>query len=349
MTANTSRASTYDALLSTTLDKYRPTLTDNVFNGRPLHRWLNEKGRRRMLDGGATIVEPLIYGAGEAAFYGENDVLDITPQQGISSATFDWKDIYATIYISGQEFRKNSGEAQILNLLDAKTMQAEETLKDALAQAEYADAPADDNTILGLGALINDAAGDLAASNTGADAIGNIDTQGKNEFWQSVVLDGSDAASGEEVRKLIRSGRNAASDSGSDRCDAAFTDQTTFEAVEDSYVHQVRYEDVDSANAGFENVMVSKMPLFWDFECPDGTVFGINSKYLQIVGHEDAWMKQTPFSVNPVDSTHSSNGATGGVRDGRYSIITCMLALTTRNRRRHFRINGIDIEAANTP
>ena len=197
----------------------------------------------------------------------------------------------------------------------------------------YADTPATADTMLGLGHLINDSTGD-------AGLVGGIDAS-TNSFWNSTVVDGSTAADGEAVRKLIRTARNAASDSGNDRCDAGFTDLATYEGIEDSYQQQVRYEDVDSANAGFENVEVSKMPLFWDFDCTPGTVFGINSKYLQIVGHSGRWMQQSKFSENPVDSSYSTGGATGAVRDGRYSMITCFLQMTTRNRRRHFRINGV--------
>ena len=52
----------FDALLSTTLAKYRDQLTDNVFTARPLTYFLTDKGRIRMIDGGTKIVEPLIYG-----------------------------------------------------------------------------------------------------------------------------------------------------------------------------------------------------------------------------------------------------------------------------------------------
>jgi hypothetical protein len=75
-------------------------------------------------------------------------------------------------------------------------------------------------------------------------------------------------------------------------------------------------------------------------------VFGINSKYLQVVGHSQRFMSQTPFTKNPTDTTAAGTAAGGsvsGVKDGQYSLITSLLQMTTRNRRRHFRINNVSL------
>tara|TARA_R110001606_G_scaffold112169_6_gene238869 strand:- start:425 stop:1471 length:1047 start_codon:yes stop_codon:yes gene_type:complete len=347
MAVNTSRSADWDGLMSSTLENVRGSFADNIWNGRPLHAWLFKKGRRRMVDGGTEIVEPLVYANGNAGWYGEDDIIDVQKTAGHSAASFPWAALYGTVFITGREKLMNSGKEQAINLLDARVTQASETMKNDLSTAAFADTPASADTMLGLGYLINNAAGDGAAD------VGNIDAA-TNAFWNSTVKDGTASTgdfgaagldTGEKVRKAIRSARNAASDSGNDRADAAFTDLTTYEAVEDSFIQQVRYEDVDSANAGFENVEVSKMPLFWDFDCTAGTVFGINSKYLQIVGHSDRWMEHSGFTKNPLDSTYDSTVGTsvGGVRDAQYDIITTLLQMTTRNRRRHFRINNITI------
>ena len=84
----------FDALLSTTLANYRPQLTDNVFSARPLTYWLMDKGRIRMVNGGTKIVEPLIYGTNSTVgSYSGYDTISLTPQEGISAAEFEWKQI----------------------------------------------------------------------------------------------------------------------------------------------------------------------------------------------------------------------------------------------------------------
>ena len=362
MAANTSRATDFDALISTTLDNYRDTLTDNVFDSRPVFYWLNSKGRRRMLDGGATIVEPLIHAGGQASFYGEWDVLEIDPQEGISAATFDWGQAYASVVISGKEKRQNAGKSQVISLVEAKIMQAEETLKDLFSSAVNLDEVTDLTSTdaqgkayslywHGLPTLINDYEGDAAANGGNGVTVGGIPTgSATNTFWQSKVYDGAsgglDIDTGEKARKAIRTAINESSDGGSDRVDAAFTSLSVFEGVEDSYLPQVRYQDVEAANKGFDTVRVSKVTLFWDFDAMDDTVFGVNSKYLQVVGHKDAWMTNSGFTKNPVDSTYSTSGAVGGARDAQYALITAQGQMTTRNRRRHFRINNIQTPLA---
>jgi len=57
----------WDDILSTTMHNYRKTLTDNIFNGRPLLNYMMSKGRVRTVNGGVSIVEPIIYAEGEGA------------------------------------------------------------------------------------------------------------------------------------------------------------------------------------------------------------------------------------------------------------------------------------------
>lgn len=347
---NTTRSSDWDDLLTTTLENVRDSLADQIWNARPLHAWLFKKGRKRMVDGGVEIVEPLVYKGGKTGWYGATDTLEIAPIDGITAASFPWASHYGSIYITGREKLQNNGKEQIINLLDAKVMQTKEQMNDDLSAAAYADTPATADVMLGIGALINDAAGDAAG--VGVGGVGGI-SAATYSWWNSVVKDGTPTTgdygaaglnTGELVRKAIRTSRNEASDAGNDRADAGFTDLTTYEAIEDSFTTNVRYEDVDSANAGFENIEVSKMPLFWDFDCPAGTVFGINSKYLQVVGHSERFMSQTPFTKNPTDTTALAGvGSVSGVKDGQYSLITSLLQMTTRNRRRHFRINNVSL------
>lgn len=114
-------------LLATTVANYRKTLTDNVFNARPLTYFLMDKGRIRMLNGGTNIVEPLIYGENSTvASYSGYDTISLTPQSGITAAEFDWKQYAASVAISGIEEAKNNGEQAMVNLLEAKIMQAED-------------------------------------------------------------------------------------------------------------------------------------------------------------------------------------------------------------------------------
>ena len=114
------------------MHNYHKTLTDNIFNSRPLLNYLMSNGRVKTINGGISIVEPVIYTDGQADSYSEWDQVTVAPQATTTAAQFNWKQLVATIAISGLEEAQNNGKEQIVNLLEAKIMQAEETLKTLL-------------------------------------------------------------------------------------------------------------------------------------------------------------------------------------------------------------------------
>src|SRR6185295_14929837 len=62
-------------------------------------------------------------------------ILDVTPADGITSAFWDWRQASVPITIDGLSERKNSGEARMLNLLEAKTKQSQLGIKEMCNKA----------------------------------------------------------------------------------------------------------------------------------------------------------------------------------------------------------------------
>ena len=295
----------FDSLLSTTLANYRKQLTDNVFTARPLTFFLMDKGRIRMLNGGTKIVEPLIYGTNSTvASYSGYDTLTLTPQEGISAAEYDWKQYAVSIAISGIEEAKNNGEQAVLNLLEAKVMQAEESMKEGFTQMFFGDGTGNSGKDWnGLGNLVE-------ASGT----VGGINraTAG-NEFWRSYEENSAGALSLADMTTAYNS-----VSVGNDHPDMVLTTQTLFEKYESLLTPQLRYTDTNTADAGFQNLLFKAAPVTYDVHAPAGTVFFLNSKYLTLVGHSDKWFASTDF-VRPENM------------DARYSLIMCYGNLTCRN------------------
>lgn len=310
MAGNTS----FDSLLSTTLANYRDQLTDNIFTARPLTNHLMDKGRMRMLDGGTKIVEPLIYGQNSTVgSYAGYDTISLTAQEGISAAEFEWKQYAASIAISGIEEAKNNGEAAIVNLLEAKIMQAEESMREGFNQMFFGDGTGNSGKDwLGLDALIAD-------DNT----VGGIDrTAVGNDFWQSYV----EGTAGALTLADMATAYNSVS-VGNDHPDMVLTTQTLFEKYESLLQPQLRYTDAKTADAGFQNLLFKAAPVVYDVHAPSGTMFFINSKYLTLVGHSGKWFAQTEF-VRPENL------------DARYALIMCYGNLTCRNAAKQGRLDG---------
>ena len=296
--------SNFDNLLSTTLANYRDQLTDNIFTARPLTYTLMEKGRIRMLNGGTKIVEPLIYGLNDTVgSYGGYDTINLAPQQGISAAEYEWKQYAASISISGIEEAKNNGEQEIINLLEAKIMQAEESMREGFNTMFFADGTGNSSKDWnGLGNLVE-------SGNT----VGNIDSN-TYTWWKSYEENTSAALTLAQMSTAYNS-----VSVGNDHPDTLLTTQTLFEKYEALLQPNLRYTDTKTADAGFQNLLFKSAPVMYDTGCTAGTFYFLNSKYLTLVGHTSKWFDQTAF-VRPEDL------------DARYALIMCYGNLTVRNR-----------------
>jgi hypothetical protein len=296
----------FDALLSTTLANYRDKLTDNVFTARPLTYWLMDKGRIRTESGGTKLVEQLIYGENSTvSSYSGYEALSLTPQEGITAAEYDWKQYAASIAISGIEEAKNNGEHAIIDLLEAKIMQAEESLREGFNQMFFGNGTGNSGKDWnGLGNLVE-------SGNT----VGGIDSSAVgNEFWRSY----EENTAGALTLLQMATAYNSVS-VGNDHPDVILTTQTLFEKYESLLQPQLRYTDTKTADAGFQNLLFKSAPIMYDVHAPAGTMFFLNSKYIKLVGHSDKWFKQTDF-VRPEN------------QDARFALIMCYGNLVVSNR-----------------
>jgi len=306
--------SNFDAILSTTLANYRDQLTDNIFSARPLTYHLMNKGRIRMLNGGTKIVEPLIYGQNSTvAPYSGYDTISLTPQTGISAAEFEWKQYAASIAISGIEEAKNNGEQEIINLLEAKIMQAEESMREGFNRMFFGNG----TDTLGAGGTDSgkswNGLGNLIESGNTVGGINSASGQ-DNDWWRSY----EENTAGALTLAQMATAYNSVS-VGNDHPDMVLTTQTLFEKYESLLQPQVRYTDTATANAGFQNLLFKAAPVTYDVHAPAGNMFFVNSKYMSLVGHSGKWFSNTEF-VRPENM------------DARYALIMCYGNLTIRNR-----------------
>lgn len=308
--------SNYDAILSTTLNNYIPKLTDNVFTARPLFYALTNGQSIRRVGGGAKIVVPIIYGKNTTAgSYDGTDTISTTAQTGISAAEFDWKQYAATVTISGIEEAKNRGEAEIIDLLEGKIFQAQESIIEDMNTMLFADGTGNSGKDWeGLGNLVE------AADDT-VGGINNASGQ-NNDWWESYEENTSEAL----TLAKMRTAYNSVS-VGNDQPSIHITTQTLYEKYESLLQPQLRYTDANTADAGFQNLLHKGAPVTFDSACTAGVMYFLNTKYLRLVGHSDVWFKNTPF-VRPTN------------QDAVFSQILCYGNLTVSNRARQGKLTG---------
>ena len=309
--------SNFDEILSTTLKNYVPKLTDNIFSARPLFYALTNGQTIRRISGGAKIVVPVIYGTNSTAgSYSGTDTIDTTAQTGISAAEYDWKQYAATVTISGVEEAKNNGEAQIIDLLEGKIFQTQETIIENMNTMLFGNGTGNSSKDwLGLSALVGS-----TGSPGGIDA-----TDADNSWWRSAVTNQGSAAI--TLASMATLYNNCSV--GNDQPTIGITGQNQYEAYEALLVDQIRYTDTDMADGGFQNLLFKGCPLTFDGTLAgEGKLYFLNTKYLQLVAHSDVWFKPTPF-VRPTN------------QDAVYSQLLCYGELTTSNRARQGFMYGI--------
>ena len=306
----------FDQILSTTLKNYIPKLADNVFTARPLFYALTNGQTLRRISGGAKIVVPIIYGTNSTAgSYAGDDTIAITAQTGISAAEYSWKQYAASVTINGIEEAKNNGEAEIIDLLEGKVMQAEETIIQNMNTMFWGD---------GTGNASKDMNGLNKLVGTGL-TVGGIDaTDVANDWWRSDLTNQAGVLT---IAAMAKTYNNVSV--GNDQPTIIISDQDEYEAYEALLQPNLRYTDARVADAGFQNLLFKGAPVTFDSDTNlDTKMFFLNTKYIRLVAHTETWFQTTPF-VRPTN------------QDARYAQILCYGELTTSNRARQGMIYGL--------
>ena len=306
----------FDQILSTTLYNYVPKLTDNVFGARPLFYALTNGQTIRRVNGGAKIIVPIIYGSNStAASYAGAATIPITAQDGISAAEYDWKQYAATVTITGIEEGKNNGEAAIIDLLEGKIMQAEQTIIDNMNTMFWGDGTGNGgDDWMGLQGIVADSS-----------TLGGIaPTAAGNTWWKPTMTNQGAAA----LTTAAMSSVYTTVSVGNDQPTIIFTDQERYEDYEALLQTNLRYTSATVADAGFQNLLFKGAPVTFDDACEAKAMYFLNTKYIRLVGHTETWFQPTPF-VRPTN------------QDARFAQILCYGNLTCSNRSRQGRLFNI--------
>jgi hypothetical protein len=109
-----------DEIFATTFPKVKRTLADNITAEVPLLAALNLYDKVTE-DGGRTIDRQVLYALNTTpGSYDGYDPINVTPQDGFGYATYSWKQYAGSVTIDGRTELLNAGEAQIINILQAK-------------------------------------------------------------------------------------------------------------------------------------------------------------------------------------------------------------------------------------
>lgn len=322
----------YDALLSTTLAAYRKTLVDNIFKDSAFLSYIRMSGAWKSQNGGERIAFPLMYGDNATVkTVGGYEALDTTPQDGLTTAFYEWAEIGGTISISRKEERQNTGEGRLINLLESKIKQAEMTMREKL-NGDLLRGTVSGGTfvpetstggnlgLLPLGyflRMLN------ATDPTTGGYPGNISTA-TYSWWRHITAgigsNGTQTGNSFALNVTTYAGLKAALRRMYNYCsrgsggspDLVVMDQVSHETYENSLDTSVRYINTKMADLGFDTIKLRGATCIWDEVVPDiytgtaaitkGTAFFINTNFYNIFYDSETDIITTPF-VEPENQT----------------------------------------------
>ncbi len=269
---------------------------------------------------------------------------------GLTAAFYNWTQLAGSVSISRIEERKNAGEYQMLDLLEEKSNQTMDGIKDkflkALLQGNGVNSatqittaytsPTNGSTFLApLPLLI----GQTPTSGTVGAIACNVSEDGIS-WWANQKLASTDTNYASFLKDLSKLYNNCSKGPGGGP-DMHLVDQSTAEFYEAALRSQNRFTDYTRADIPFDNVAFRGKPVVWDEfmsnwsgattvqSTTQGTWVMMNSKFLQVKYDAQTNFITTPF-VRPEN------------QDAKTAQILWYGTVGVNNRRKHGVLSDID-------
>lgn len=207
------------------------------------------------------------------AFSG-TDTLDLTYQDGIDAAEYDWAMYNVNIVISLEDEAKNAGRSQVVDLLKAKILQAENSLKERINN-DFFNGSSASKEIVGLQTAI------------GTGTYGGI-AGGTYSWWNSYVESTGAVLSVDMIRTGLNTVNNGA---GGSKCSIMVTTQALHEKYESLLTATLNYDTASTkemkrlGDAGFMALGFRGIPVVYDEQTPTGEFYFLNTDNMKIAMH----------------------------------------------------------------
>ena len=130
-------------VVTTTLENRTKKLADNITNNNALLDRIRKGGRENKFTGGREIMQELRYAQNQSfLWYSGYEPLNISLNDTMTAARYAIKQAGISVVISGLEEIQNTGEEQMIDLIDARVDTAEDTFWNQMSAAIYSDGTA---------------------------------------------------------------------------------------------------------------------------------------------------------------------------------------------------------------
>ena len=306
MAANTD----YTQVSAVTQKYFVPKLVDAIFDSDIILKKAKANGWYESHAGGTEIVCPLNYATATASgSYTGAETLSTTDNEVLSAATFQWRQYYASVAVTGRDEMINSGTEKIIDFVKSKMKIAEKSLRDTLGTDAYSGSSS--TSLVGLDSAI-------ATSGT----YGNI-SQTNNSWWRGQVDSTTTTLTIPAMRTIFSS-----CTIDDEAPTLGLATRTVFNAYHGLLQPQERFTDSKTADGGFTNLLFAGCPIVVTTKASAGDLYFLNEKYLHLWYHPERDFMFTGFD-KPVN------------QDIKVAQILWMGALGSDNNRKHGRFSAL--------
>lgn len=288
-------------IVTTTLRNRTGKLADNMSDNNAILYQMKKRGRIKPVSGGRTIVQELNY-ADNVTYqrYSGYEVLNISPSDVFTAAEFDWKQASVAVTISGLEGSiQNTGPEAIIDLLESRIENAEQTMMNNIAADMYSNGTASGGKQIGGLQL-------LVADDPTTGTVGGIN-RATYSFWRNqkfqATVDGSSAASASNIQRFMNKTWLSTA-RGTDKSDLILCDNNYYQFYWNSLQAIQRITKTDMGEAGFTALEFMGSPVVFDGgvggACPTNHMYFLNTKYIH-------WRPHTNRNMVPLEAVNSIN------------------------------------------
>lgn len=255
------------------LDFHSKDIADAVIEHNLLSGWLKKQGRVRIVRGGQTFHEKVLYS--EVAGFewmAKDNPIPLTRTDTITDASYAIKILAGPIVVYHFDKSRAAGDQQVADLVETTIQSAKSTMSNKMGVAVF-NAGTNTDALHGVQLLI---------STTAGQTVGGISSS--DYTWWDNQRDTTGISSGFNTSQagpiIMEKMHTLCAGNDHDWPDLIVTTSAIWSLYQASTTNITRLIDVNVGSMGYKALDFMGTPLGWDFNCPSGSMFFINSDYM---------------------------------------------------------------------
>ena len=282
---------TLDDLHSSTWERTKSDVVDNIFDAIPILKVMKAKGKFIDRSGGTDITQPLEYGENETVdWIGRGSKLSIETGEKFTTAVYQWKFVGGSVVRMFTDETMNVSEPAIFNYTEKNVKNLEKTLKKKINAALMSDGSESALALHGFNKYIE------ATPATGT--VGGIDAA-TEPWWrnQHTSMTGLDHTV-YLIDKMRTMYDDCSDDGGTETPQMLITTKAVKNWYEDEALDSHYYtESNEMADLGIKGCAFKGAPILWTGSCTAAYMYFLNLEYFE-VGYDPAfWFNMTDWKT----------------------------------------------------